>query len=125
MQKEEGKQLPRLVYMETTYDTLNTIRALVKASTHLFMSGLATLPKNHLLDLIEPGRCCALVDKKEGLEVADEINSGLRKRSDQQVGIICSSVIYDNLFRQIRRLLREGLVPAQVNDFCCKPHSCC
>ncbi|ELR18615.1 uncharacterized protein ACA1_155730, partial [Acanthamoeba castellanii str. Neff] len=102
-ERYDPRTTPRLVYMETTFDTLNTIRSLVNVG------------------LVPANQCCALVDRKEGLEVAEDINEALLKRAKhnesearQQMSVICSSVIYDNLFRQVRLLLRKGHTPVQV-----------
>lgn len=104
-ERYDPRTTPRLVYMETTFDTLNTIRSLVNVG------------------LVPANQCCALVDRKEGLEVAEDINEALLKRAKhneseapQQMSVICSSVIYDNLFRQVRLLLRKGHTPVQVQE---------
>jgi len=95
----EERELPRLVYHDSTVDTVNTIKMLMDAS------------------LVKHTRCCALLDNKEGLEDVQNLNKSL---PGNEVHHICSAVIYDDLFRKVRSLVRDDVplvdIQQQVDD---------
>lgn len=119
-------QLPRLIYYDKTAETVNAVQALVSAGA------------------VEAANCCALLDKRDGtltLEsilknqselVQEDKRNWIRKESlrhdeseDAAEGqrdapnsnglhIICSSTIYDDLFRQVRQWTRMGYNAMQI-----------
>ena len=113
-------KLPRLVYYGKTAETVNAMQALIHAGE-------------------VDGDCCALLDKREGTlsltnilnEQSDLIQESVMKwrrkkeptveneadtSSKQHKGlhIICSSTIYDDLFRQVRQWIRMGYTETQI-----------
>jgi len=109
-------RLPRIVYYGNTAETVNAVQALVNAGE------------------VEVANCCAILDKEEGMSfltmVLDEqsddlvhheqstnpIKKGERARTTPKSGlhIVCSSTIYDDLFRQVRHWTRKGYTAKQI-----------
>eukprot|EP01130_Rhizamoeba_saxonica_P017298 TRINITY_DN8337_c0_g1_i2.p1 TRINITY_DN8337_c0_g1~~TRINITY_DN8337_c0_g1_i2.p1 ORF type:complete len:263 (-),score=55.54 TRINITY_DN8337_c0_g1_i2:34-822(-) len=85
---------PRIVYQKTTSDTLNTIRSLVFA------------------DVIPTEKCCALLDKKHGLDQIKDISEEI----GSPVSYICSSLIYDNLYYDVRSKIRSGMCNDEIQS---------
>jgi len=93
--KAYNKDTPRLVYGESTADTMQTIKALI-------ISGHS---KSDL--------CCALLDRKEGLQDLSMVNNELNLK---KVPFVSTAVLYDDLFRQVRISLRAGKTPEQIQQ---------
>lgn len=76
-----------IVYEDSTTNTAHKVRQLV------------------LNGHVEPSRCCALLDKQEGIDQ-------LRKLSEESrlppLPFVCSSEVYDGLFSLVRKKIREG-----------------
>jgi hypothetical protein len=85
--KYDPKTTPRLVYHETTADTVDRVATLVD------------------IQKIAPSMCCALIDKGEGLVKLNEINEKLEKN---KIAHVCSAEIYDRLFEEVYQRLKEG-----------------
>jgi len=110
-------RLPRLIYHGKTAETVNAVQALVDAGG------------------VDAASCCALLDKEDGtrflesnldkdqielvqrgdshqpeiVESSDEEGATLSaKKKAPGLHIICSSAIYDDLFRQVRQWTRMG-----------------
>ena len=77
---------PRLIYCSTTAESVNAIKSLVEAGE------------------VDPSRCCVLVDEPDGLEALKH----LRQLTEYRFEVICSAVIYDDLFREVRGWTRTG-----------------
>lgn len=113
-------RLPRLVYYGKTAETVNAMQALIHAGE-------------------VDGDCCALLDKREGtLSLTDILNeqsdliqesrskwrwkeeppvdpeADMSSKPPNGLHIICSSTIYDDLFRQVRQWIRMGYKDTQV-----------
>jgi hypothetical protein len=121
-------RLPRLLYYGKTAETVNAVQALMNAGEVNAANCCALLDKQegaHVLkeilneqsNLVEEGkmdwRCkrdAMAFEKEPGESSSDETNvpptSGLH--------IICSSTIYDDLFRQVRQWARMGYSEAQI-----------
>jgi hypothetical protein len=84
--------IPILVYERTTQDTIHTIRRLVKAQ-----------------DTVRPDNVCALCPTHHGLV---ELKPG----ESSPIATICSSDVYDNLFRRVRRLAMEGYSQRAIQE---------
>jgi Family of unknown function (DUF6739) len=86
--------LPLLVYQRNTADTINTIDRLIGEG------------------LVAPSDVCALLDSHEGLEELREMIKADQRRG---IGVICSSVIFDELLAKVRRkATREGWTWEQI-----------
>ena len=88
-----------LVYENSTVDTVHKMRTLVK--------------NGH----VQPGRACALLDKAEGMSQLEALGKEMSlERGGEQDGLVladplpfvCSSLIYDDLFALVRRMVRDG-----------------
>eukprot|EP00939_MAST-03C_sp_MAST-3C-sp1_P001708 g1708.t1 len=79
-------ELPRFIYCSTTAETVNAVKSLVEAGE------------------VDPMRCCVLVDEPEGLDALQD----LIRSSEFRFEVICSALIYDDLFRQVRGWARMG-----------------
>jgi len=132
-----SKQLPTLIHMRTTAETVNAVEALVMAGE------------------VDARNCCALIDRHDGVQalertlkretqyVREEGNSHLWSRADKNflnkddngnddeesedsekvdrtgvttggLQIVCSSSIHDDLFRQVRQWARMGYTAAEI-----------
>lgn len=111
--------LPRLVYYDKTAETVNAVQALINAGE------------------VDAANCCALLDKREGTLtlkgflnkkselIQDDKMSWRRKTASLEnevddssrgngLHIICSSTIYDDLFRRVRQWTRMGYTASQI-----------
>jgi hypothetical protein len=77
-----------LVYENSTVDTVHKMRTLVK--------------NGH----VQPGRACALLDKAEGMSQLEAL--GREMDVARPLPFVCSSLIYDDLFALVRRMVRDG-----------------
>ena len=91
-QLDPGAPLPRLVYHRTTADTVHVVRALVTRHE------------------VAPERCCALVDRVEGLDAIAELGDEVGVR----VPAICSAALYDTLLDEVRARILDDASDAEV-----------
>ena len=105
-------RLPRLLYYGKTAETVNAVQALMNAGE------------------VDAANCCALLDRQEGThflkailnqqsDLVEEGNMNWRPESSNVapssgLHIICSSTIYDDLFRQVRQWTRMGYNETQI-----------
>eukprot|EP00123_Amoebidium_parasiticum_P017130 comp23720_c0_seq1/m.40847 comp23720_c0_seq1/g.40847 ORF comp23720_c0_seq1/g.40847 comp23720_c0_seq1/m.40847 type:complete len:618 (-) comp23720_c0_seq1:401-2254(-) len=85
-------KIPRLVIYEKTMQTVNSVWALVESRK------------------VDPTRCCAVFDEAQGLE-------GLRVLEEQTQFLfraICTSSLFDDLFRRMRIWSRLGFLPDEI-----------
>ncbi|KAL1523608.1 hypothetical protein AB1Y20_018544 [Prymnesium parvum] len=113
---KEIERLPRLVHCTTTAQTISSLQALVK-------------PRLGRRGLVNPSRCCALLDRAESVEALEdahdeghnrhaelhaELSESLHEAATKEahqpsrVHIICTAVLYDDLLRQVRVWARLG-----------------
>ena len=83
------KDIPVIVYDNSTAATVNTMRSL--------------LEKKH----VPPYMLCALLDQYEGQGDLNRLTRELGMETGD-VSSICSAVIYDYLFQSVRVLIRQG-----------------
>lgn len=83
----KNPRLPRLVYQDSTQDTLNTIESLL---TH---------------GLVDAGRTCALLDSHDGLQDLRDLSA----RLSADISVVCSATVYNALFAEVRRLVRADV----------------
>lgn len=86
------KDFPRIVYFDTTSDTINVVSQIIRAEE------------------CPPEKVCALLDKHEGIEEIEEMS----REKNAQIGLVCSSTIYDSIFRHVRKRIREGKTPKDI-----------
>ena len=86
---------PILIYERTTQDTIHTIRRLVQQN------------------VVEPKDVCALCPTHHGL--VEQGNGDARAPSKSMgVSAICTSEVYDQLFRFVRALAKEGYSASHI-----------
>ena len=76
-----------IVYEETTTNTAHKVRQLVK--------------NGH----VDPSRCCALLDKQEGIKQLEKLSE---ESNLPALPFVCSSDVYDGLFSLVRCHVRAG-----------------
>ena len=88
-QKQERgrKTLPRLIMHERTEETVNAVRALASSGS------------------VDPKQCCAVVDKKLGLDALEGY---------ERMEVICSAIIHDDIFRSVRLWTRMGYSSSDI-----------
>ncbi|PIY68893.1 hypothetical protein COY90_03525 [Candidatus Roizmanbacteria bacterium CG_4_10_14_0_8_um_filter_39_9] len=91
--KAYTSQTPRLVYQATTADTAQTIGSLIATK------------------LVDVEKCCALLDKAEGVSDLVEI---AKENGVSEIPSICSAIIYDRWFRTVRGWIRMGATAKQI-----------
>ena len=104
-------RLPRLVYYGSTAETVNAVEALLHAGAIKVTNCCAILDKDEGIRLLK-----SVLDKETGLvqqgplewRRAQTSNADTSSVNTHGLHIICSSAIYDNLFRQIREWTRTG-----------------
>jgi hypothetical protein len=89
-----------LVYEDSTANTVHKVRKLIQS------------------DIVRtPSLCCALLDKHEGMNQLRALSIDLSKEASPAPSMasecmilpfICSSEIYDGLFKRVRTMIREG-----------------
>jgi hypothetical protein len=91
--KEYGSidELPVLVYENTSQDTIHTIRRLLDQKLVLASNICALCPTHHGLVELRPGQA-------------------------SPIATICSSDIYDNIFRYVRRLATDGYSKQEIQE---------
>lgn len=89
-----------LVYENSTADTVHEVRLLVK-------SGL------------DPRNIVALLDRIEGVEELDHLSAELSAQKVEPIRIahICSSSLYDQLFADVRKKVRDGEESAAIQQW--------
>ncbi len=85
-------ELPRLIYCNTTAESINAVKSLVAAKS------------------IDPSKCCVLIDEPDGVEELQNIV----KRTGHRFEVICSAIIYDDLLRRVRGWARLGHTPEEI-----------
>ena len=89
-----------LVYEDSTVNTVHKMRKLLQAKV-----------------ISDPSRCCALLDKHEGMNQLRQLSRELQEEEDGGKGgkdtcpllpFVCSSRLYDSLFAKVRALVRQG-----------------
>ncbi len=75
---------PHLIYLDTTADTIETTRTLIRTGK------------------VSSENCCPLLDRINGLEKLDELKRELEGEKGQSLSGICSAKIYSDLFRLVR-----------------------
>eukprot|EP00808_Paulinella_micropora_P032300 g12246.t1 len=110
--------IPRLIYHSTTTQTISTLHALLQ---------------NNLAD---PGRCCVIIDSEDGLKEIAYIRHRFQRvlvpqerpatssspsfsvdiptAHQGELRVVCSAVIYDDLFRLVRNWTRMGISPQRI-----------
>jgi hypothetical protein len=116
-QEEEAsllRQLPRLVYHETTGGTVSAVLSLMRAGR------------------LDPNRCMVLLDGYHGVELLreqldsvtttttttamDHTTGAHPGPTSKQLYTICAAEIYDDLFRQVRVWARMGHDPQSIQQ---------
>ena len=91
------KDVPVIVYDNSTAATVNTVRSLLKKRK------------------VPPKMVCALLDQHEGQADLNRVTKELG--CEGEVSSICSAVIYDYMFQSVRLLLRKGYRDAEIQKF--------
>lgn len=100
----DDETTPHLIYESTTLNTVNMCESVIT-------SGVAPA-----------SRCCVLIDKKEGLDIlrqAKWTTEDVPKGDDEtrhMFHTICSSVLFDDLFRQVRTWARLGHSAQEIQN---------
>ena len=87
-------ELPRLIYCSTTAESINAVKSLVAAKS------------------VDPSKCCVLVDEPDGVDALRD----LVEKTGYRFEVICSAVIYDDLFRRVRGWARLGYTPKEIQS---------
>ena len=87
--------MPRLIVHATTNQTVNAVQALHASS------GGRSMSRGRRVDLRQ---CCAVVDREAGVHALE----GLVELTGSQLKVVCSAVLHDDLFRQVRVWARMG-----------------
>eukprot|EP00948_MAST-09A_sp_MAST-9A-sp1_P003884 g3884.t1 len=93
------KDIPVLCYNNSTAETVNTVRTLLKSHK--------TPPK----------MVCALLDNYEGQRDLNQLFKELGIKETEKVSSICSAIIYDYVFQSVRLLIRAGFSIEQIQTF--------
>lgn len=64
------------------------------------------------LNLVSTRHCCALLDSQEGIEEISDLETELGVR----VNFLCSALLYDSLFRFVRRQLLASVPYATIQQ---------
>ena len=91
------KDVPVIVYDNSTAATVNTVRSLLKKRK------------------VPPKMVCALLDQHEGQADLNRVTKELG--CEGEVSSICSAVIYDYMFQSVRLLLRTGYRDEEIQKF--------
>jgi len=87
-------ELPRLIYCNTTAESINAVKSLVAAKS------------------VDPSKCCVLIDEPDGVEALQD----LVERTGYRFEVICSAIIYDDLLRRVRGWARLGHTPKEIQS---------
>jgi len=97
---------PFIVYEASTADTVHQVRQLVKGG-------------------LPPTRVCALLDGWEGVAELQALSHELSAETGKEVdlGYVCSSAVYDDLFKEVRVRVRKGESCSNIQAFLDEHHN--
>jgi len=104
---------PLLIYQNSTFASVDTLRSLIKAGHFL--------PRNKNAENMN---CFVLMDDYRGINRFHQILRDYKDMMDtthdmenKRIDYACSSQIYDKLFANVRYLLREGFEPEEIQEW--------
>eukprot|EP00927_Polykrikos_kofoidii_P078227 TRINITY_DN7507_c0_g1_i1.p1 TRINITY_DN7507_c0_g1~~TRINITY_DN7507_c0_g1_i1.p1 ORF type:complete len:531 (+),score=51.14 TRINITY_DN7507_c0_g1_i1:94-1686(+) len=87
---EDRGNLPVIVYQDTTEDTVNIIASLERRG------------------IVRAHHCCAFLDSVDGVAQLQDLSTLLGLQQDD-LGFVCSALVYDALFERVRGAVRRGM----------------